>query len=58
MRDHASVEQIIILSNLESINAELISQSIPQSERLLAMNNTAIHQIRLLLFNPAGLKIK
>jgi len=58
MRDHASVEQLIILSNLESINAELIRQSIPQSERLLALNNTAIHQMRSLLGNPAVLKIK
>ncbi|MBK7053030.1 MAG: KilA-N domain-containing protein, partial [Rhodoferax sp.] len=48
MRDHASVEQLIILSNMESINAELIRQSIPQSERLLALNNTAIHQMRSL----------
>ena len=58
MRDHASVEQLIILSNLESINAELIRQSIPQSERLLALNNTAIHQMRSLLGNSAVLKIK
>jgi len=58
MRDHASVEQLIILSNLESINAELIRQNIPQSERLLALNNTAIHQMRSLLGNPAVLKIK
>ena len=58
MRDHASVEQLIILSNMESINAELIRQSIPQSERLLALNNTAIHQMRSLLGNAAVLKIK
>ncbi len=58
MRDHASVEQLIILSNLESINAELIRQSIPQSERLLALNNTAAHQMRSLLGNAAALKIK
>jgi len=58
MRDHASVEQLIILSNMESINAELIRQSIPQSERLLALNNTAIHQMRSLLGNSAVLKIK
>ena len=58
MRDHASVEQLIILSNLESINAELIRQNIPQSARLLALNNTAIHQMRSLLGNVAVLKIK
>lgn len=58
MRDHASVEQLIILSNLESINAELIRQSIPQAERLLALNNTAIHQMRSLLGAAMVLKIK
>jgi hypothetical protein len=58
MRDHASVEQLIILSNMESINAELIRQSISQSERLLALNNTAIHQMRSLLGAVTILKIK
>lgn len=57
MRDQASVEQLIILSNMESINAELIRQSIPQSDRLLALNNIAIHQMRSLLGNPLILKI-
>jgi hypothetical protein len=57
MRDQASVEQLIILSNMESINAELIRQSIPQSDRLLALNNIAIHQMRSLLGNPLVLKI-
>ena len=58
IRDHASVEQLIILSNMESINAELIRQNIPQGERLLALNNTAIHQMRSLLGAAAVLKIK
>jgi hypothetical protein len=57
MRDQASVEQLIILSNMESINAELIRQSVPQSDRLLALNNIAIHQMRSLLGNPLVLKI-
>ena len=58
MRDHASVEQLIILSNMESINAELIRQSISQGVRLLALNNTAIHQMRSLLGAVTVLKIK
>jgi hypothetical protein len=58
IRDHASVEQLIILSNMESINAELIRQNIPQGKRLLALNNTAIHQMRYLLGAAAVLKIK
>jgi hypothetical protein len=58
MRDHASVEQLIILSNMESINAELIRQGISQSERLLALNNTAIHQMRSLLGAATVRKMK
>ena len=44
--------------NMESINAELIRQSISQGERLLALNNTAIHQMRSLLGAVTVLKIK
>jgi len=58
IRDHASVEQLIILSNLESINAELIRQGIAQSDRLPALNQTAIHQMRSLLGASSVLKIK
>ena len=47
-----------LVGKVKSINAELIRQSIPQSERLLALNNTAIHQMRSLLGNAAVLKIK
>ncbi|MDP2892896.1 MAG: KilA-N domain-containing protein, partial [Sulfurimonas sp.] len=42
VRDYASVEQLIVLSNLESINAELIKQNLPQNERLVRLNQTAI----------------
>jgi hypothetical protein len=58
MRDHASVEQLIILSNLESLNAEMIRQQISQSERLMGLNNTAIHQMRSLLGNSDVKKLK
>jgi hypothetical protein len=43
---------------MESINAELIRQSISQTERLLALNNTAIHQMPSLLGDLTVLKIK
>jgi hypothetical protein len=43
---------------MERINAELIRQNIPQGERLLALNNTAIHQMHSLLGAAAVLKIK
>ncbi len=49
MRDYASLEQLIVLSNIESINALLISQKIPQEERLVQLNNVAIAQMKSLL---------
>ena len=52
VRDYASVEQLIVLSNLESINAELIKQDLPQNERLVKLNQTAIAQIKSLINNP------
>lgn len=53
IRDHAAVEQLIVLSNLESINAELIRQGLEQSARLMALNQTAIVQMRSLLSSPS-----
>ena len=49
MRDHASLEQLVVLSNLESLNAVLIHQALPASERLRQLNAIAIMQIRSLL---------
>lgn len=49
IRDHAAVEQLVVLSNLESINAELIRQGVTQSDRLTALNQAASHQICSLL---------
>jgi hypothetical protein len=51
MRDYATLEQLVVLSNMESINALLIRQQLPQNERLVQLNNTAITQIRSLLEN-------
>lgn len=58
MRDYAAVEQLVVLSNLESINAELIRQGMSQSERLKALNKTAINQLRSLLASPTLKKLK
>ncbi len=49
VRDYATIEQLIVLSNLESINAELIRQSLSQKERLVTLNNIAISQMKSLL---------
>jgi hypothetical protein len=49
VRDHASLEQLVVLSNLESINAVLINQGVPQGERLKQLNQIAIMQMKSLL---------
>jgi hypothetical protein len=45
MRDFASIEQLLVLANLENINALLIEQGIPQQERLEKLHATALYQI-------------
>ena len=49
MRDHATLEQLVVLSNMESINALLIRQGLPQGERLIQLNTTAITQMKSLV---------
>lgn len=49
IRDEASLQQLIVLANLESINAELIRQEIPQEERLLRLNASAKQMMQSLL---------
>lgn len=51
MRDFATLEQLVVLSNLESINAVLIHQGIEQPARLMQLNNIAISQMQSLLGN-------
>jgi len=53
LRDHATLEQLVVLSNLESINALMIHQGLTQQERLTRLNATAITQMRSLLGSPA-----
>ena len=56
IRDFASIEQLVVLSNMESINAMLIQQDIPQSERLQQLNQLAITQMKSLLKHNDRLK--
>jgi hypothetical protein len=51
IRDYATIEQLVVLSNLESINSVLIHQGIDQSHRLRQLNKTAISQMRSLVGN-------
>jgi len=58
IRDQASIEQLVVLSNLESINAVLIHQDLNQSERLLQLNKIAITQMKSLIANKTVKKLK
>lgn len=48
MRDHATIEQLLVMANLESINAEFIRMGLSQSDRLKQLNKTAISQLKTL----------
>ena len=48
MRDYANILQLVILSNLENLNAEMIERGIPQKERLEDLNKTAKKQYNIL----------
>ncbi|MCF8243794.1 MAG: KilA-N domain-containing protein [Saprospiraceae bacterium] len=58
IRDQATLEQLVVLSNLESINAVLIRQGLTQSERLTQLNNIAITQMTSLVQNNSIKKLK
>lgn len=58
IRDEASLEQLVVLSNLESINAVLLRQDVTQANRLQQLNEIAISQIRSLLANNSMKQLK
>jgi hypothetical protein len=58
MRDEATLEQLVVLSNLESINSVLIRQGLEQSERLTQLNQIAITQMSSLVKNMNLKKLK
>jgi hypothetical protein len=58
IRDNANIEQLVVLSNLESINAVLIHQGLLQSERLQQLNKIAITQMKSLLGNKQMKKLQ
>ncbi|MFM2385460.1 MAG: hypothetical protein RL660_217 [Bacteroidota bacterium] len=58
IRDSATIEQLVVLSNLESINAVLIHQGLSQSERLMQLNSVAIIQMKSLIANASIKKLK
>ncbi len=58
IRDYATLEQLVVLSNMESINALLIRQELSQQERLLQLNKVAITQMKSLLSSNTMKKLK
>ncbi|MEO1053283.1 MAG: KilA-N domain-containing protein [Bacteroidota bacterium] len=57
IRDHSTIEQLVVLSNMESINAMLIQQGLSQSDRLKQLNELAIQQMRSLLKSSSTKKL-
>ena len=58
IRDAATIEQLVVLSNMESINAVLIHQGVVQNVRLQQLNQIAITQMKSLLENRSIKKLK
>jgi len=58
LRDYAALEQLVVLSNMESINALLIRQGRTQKERLIELNKVAINQMKSIVENKAMKKLK
>ena len=48
IRDYATINELICLSNMENLNAVFIEQGLPQSERIIKLNQIAIHQMSVL----------
>ncbi len=58
IRDHAPLEQLVVLTNLESLNAVLIRQGLSQADRLQKLNKVAISQMRTLLADNTMKRLK
>ncbi len=58
VRDHAPLEQLVVLTNLESLNAVLIRQGLTQADRLQKLNEIAISQMRTLLADNTMKRLK
>ncbi len=58
IRDYATIEQLIVLSNIESMNAELIKQGVEQTQRLIILNKMANEQMSSLLNSATAKQLK
>jgi hypothetical protein len=57
MREYATVEQLLVLANIEGMNAEFIHMGLTQSERLKRLNHIAIRQMQTLTVQPTVRKL-
>ncbi len=48
IRDYATINELICLSNMENLNSVFIEQGLSQNERLIKLNQIAIHQMTIL----------
>lgn len=58
IRDYATINELICLSNMENINAVLINNGMPQGERLIKLNQIAIQQMQVLEDNESRKLLK
>lgn len=58
IRDEANASQLVCLANLETLNAHFIHQGLAQAERLQLLNQTAIHQMKLLLADAGARRLE
>lgn len=58
MRDNATISQLIVLSNIENLNATFIKQGLSQKERLILLNKEAIYQLKTFQNNKNITKIE
>ncbi len=58
MRDHAGIEQLLVLANMEGMNAEFIHMKLAQPDRLKRLNTIAIRQMKTLTADPSHLQLK
>ncbi len=58
IRDYATTEQLLVLANLEAINAELIRQGQNKENRIIRLNDAAISQMTSILASPSIKKLQ
>ena len=58
IRDYATINELICLSNMENLNSVLINDGVPQGERLIQLNQIAIHQMQVLEDNEGRKLLK